>query len=1256
MSGMVAKVLQGEILPPGARVRVIGRTHPFRGGRVECELEAGLSIAELLHQALSGSPELASSRDFIVHIDGHEICEINWRRVRVKPGGTVTFWPRLSGSSPLRTILGLVVAVAALVVAPWAVGLMGLTGLAASVGTALIAGGIILAGTLALNALFPVAPAAVTDQTAAAALNSIQGAQNQANPFGPIPVVLGTHRQSPYYAAKPYTEISGDDQYLRLLFCLGYGPLNISNLQIGETPIASFAGVTIETRQGFAGDPAVTLYPGEVDEQALAIVLTSAGGYQLRTTAADTDQIAIDVTAPQGIYSANKTTGNLDAYTVVVTAQYSVTGAGIWNALGTLTFTRSTGPRRLGLLLAVARGQYDVRVIKTTTDANNTSIRDEVDWTALRSIKNAAPIAFPKPLALVALRIKATDQLSGVINTFNCVCSSLVLAYSGSGSVWNANTASQNPADLFRWVLQGPSNARPVADALINLANLQTWWSYCAANGFKFNQVINSVGSVYDKLCDIAAAGRAVPTFIDGQWGVIWDRPSDSIVQHFTPRNSWGFSGQKPYAQQPHGWRVSFINEQNGFSQDERIVYDDGFSALNATLFEGISFPGVTDPALVWKHGRFQIAQARLRPEKITISAGWENLICTRGDRVAVTHDVLLIGLNAGRVKSVVGQVVSFDDTVTVVGGKTYGMSFRLAAQTSPIIRALDVTAAGDYNSLTLVGDLTGIAAEPGCLFAFGETAQEYAVYRVQAIAHQKDLIASLTLVDDAQAISIADSGTIPAYTPNITIPPDPFTLPPRDLKFQEVIDGQGAVLRAIVRLTWQVPRFGNIVSFEVQQQDVGASGPWVTVDSVPVPRTSSDVPLIAAGSWNFRVRCKFENGQASDWTSLLGLTLAGLASSPGDVTNLHLRTVDGQTVLDWTIIIDQRILSYEVRKGSSWDVALVVGDVISQPPWPTTGDGTYWVRGYILSPFGVRIYSLNSASITITDSIIARNIIVSADEQALGWPGGLDGGVRDSGFIRTDVAAVISQPFASEVIANLALSGVHIAVYVSSRIVDIGQAAECRFWTDFEAVGTLIGADFLNTSDILASLDILGASPTRNIRAFPIWRFATLGSLDVFGPADVFAPTDAFAADITWQDWVAIASGTRVARYFMPGFVVISDDAATNATGTKFSWFVDVPDRTDDYTELAVPSTGLAVTFYPGGFDGAAVVGQVALPFNGGPNGSLVPHVQRAIVNGTNGDEVKITNLTLSGCTVNVVNAGTNVTRTGVNLLVRGF
>lgn len=1258
MTALSRTPLVGEILSPTATVRVIGRTHPLAGGRVVRDVAAGLSIAEIL-ESCAGS---AYAGGFIVHIDGHAILPKHFRKVRVKPGVTVTFMPRLQGGGQIwKTILAVVVAVAAIAVAGPLAGALGFAAgtVAFTVASAVISTSIMLAGTLALNALFPVRPPQLSDSASSRSLNSIQGAQNQANPFGPIPVVLGRHRQSPYFAAKPYTEIVGDDQFLRLLFVIGYGPLSLEDFRIGETPLSSYSDYEIEVRQGFSGDAATTLYPGQVDEQSLSITLigSDAGpaAWYTRTTAAETDEISIDITATEGVYELDAQDGSIKDYRVSVTVEYGPAGSGVWTTLGAVEFGRSTSPARRGIRLTVARGQYDVRVQKSQAENNSDKVRDTVVWTALRSFKNSDPVQFPRPLSRVSLRIRATDQLSGVISTFNCIATSLVKAYSGSGDVWNADTASQWPPDLFRHVLQGPANARPVTDAGIDLENLQEWWVYCVANGLRFNQVVTAVGSVYDKLADIAAAGRAVPTFINGKWGVIWDRPSDPIVQHFTPRNSWGFQLQRAYAQQPHGWRVSFINEDNGFTQDERIVYDDGYDAGNATLFEGLEFPGVTDPDQVWKLGRFHIAQSRLRPEKISLNVGWEHLVCTRGDRVRVTHDVMLVGLAAGRVKAVAGQVVTIDETVTIEAGKTYGVTFRVPEDVRSITRAVNASmTAGDYIALTLVGDLSGIAA--GALFAFGETDRASADYRVQAIAHQKDLVASLTLVDDAPEISTADQGDIPDYNPNVTIPADPFALPPRGLQYLEVIDGYGATARALVRLSWQVPRFGNITSFDVQQMDNDANGLWTPVASVLPPNISADVPLIAAGSWSFRVRCVFNDGTVSAWSSLNGLSLAGLSAMPDDIVNLHQHSVDGQTVLDWDDVTDHRTVYYEVRKGTSWDTGLVVGDVVTQPPWPTTGDGNYHVRAYVLSPFGVRVYSAATASITIAGSIIARNVIVSKDEQGDGWPGGLDGGVIAGSFIRTDATGVIAAPWAQEIVDDLSLQGLHIAIYLSPVIVDIGRAAECRFWTEFEASGVLQGDDFLAQPDVLGSGDILGTSPTRFIQAFPIWRFASSGDSDVFAPTDVFAPIDIFTADVPWGDFVAIASGTRVSRYFRAGLVLITADETTDATGTKFKWFVDVPDRNDDYTNLDVPNTGLDVTFYSGGFDAVPAGAASPVPFNGGPNGATVPHVQRAQVNSTDGDEVKITNLTLAGCTVHVVNAGINVARSGVNLLVRGF
>jgi hypothetical protein len=192
------------------------------------------------------------------------------------------------------------------------------------------------------------------------------------------------------------------------------------------------------------------------------------------------------------------------------------------------------------------------------------------------------------------------------------------------------------------------------------------------------------------------------------QWGVVWDRPDDPIVQHFTPRNSWGLRARGSLCALPHAWRARFINADNGYTDDERTVYDDGYDAGNATLFEAIEFPGVTDPDLIWRHGRFHIAQARLRPEQIVINADWEQLVCTRGDRVRLTHDAMLIGLASGRVKAIAGQVVTLDELVTIEDGKTYAVRFRHPDDAiGSFTRSVDVvaTGTGETRQLTLSGE-----------------------------------------------------------------------------------------------------------------------------------------------------------------------------------------------------------------------------------------------------------------------------------------------------------------------------------------------------------------------------------------------------------------------------------------------------------------------------------------------------------------------------------------------------------------------
>ena len=71
----------------------------------------------------------------------------------------------------------------------------------------------------------------------------VKGDSNQNKAYEPIPYILGKRKIVPAYAANPYYEYRGEDQYYRMLLCVGYGPMDVTDVRIGEVPISSFGEV-----------------------------------------------------------------------------------------------------------------------------------------------------------------------------------------------------------------------------------------------------------------------------------------------------------------------------------------------------------------------------------------------------------------------------------------------------------------------------------------------------------------------------------------------------------------------------------------------------------------------------------------------------------------------------------------------------------------------------------------------------------------------------------------------------------------------------------------------------------------------------------------------------------------------------------------------------------------------------------------------------------------------------------------------------
>jgi len=646
-------------------------------------------------------------------------------------------------------------------------------------------------GTALLGATIAVTDAllqrALTSASLDEPLPQIHGARNTLRPWGSVPVIIGTHRIAPYYAAKPFTSLSGNDQYLTLLFAVGYNPLTIENMKIGDTPLASFAGVTSEVIQ----DGSVpTLYPKTVFEEALSVLL-KYNVPAVRRTQSNVAELSVDIAFPQGLCTfddgGDKTnrTVNIEAYYKKDTdPDESYALMGYFNVTDNNITDNKTSAVRKTVVKDVSAsgnsGAWDIKLIRNTADSTDTSILDKCYWTTYRSVRDTPPVSAVAraKIVMIGLKIKATDQLSGVVDTFNLLAKGKYKKYDGggSGSAYWSVAETRNPAAAYLYALQGTWNPKPVPDSLIDWATLESWYDWCQTTNVHYcDMVIDGSHRLEEVLSQIAIVGRATFTMRDGKYSVVHDTTRSTVVQLFTPRNSWDFIGEKEFKDAPHAIRCQFINENLEYKQDERIVYDDGYNEGNATRFEKVSLLGVTDPDQVWKMGRYLLAVGRLRPEMYSLNVDMEHLVCTRGDLVRVMHDVPLLGIKPARIKALnmsgpdVASVV-IDETCTMELGKSYAVRYRRSD--GLVVYKTITTVEGNQTTLTFTTAVPPAEAPAvGDLLAFGEAGLETRDMIVITIEMQKDLAAKLYLMDYSPAIFTADSGTIPDWDPGITIP-----------------------------------------------------------------------------------------------------------------------------------------------------------------------------------------------------------------------------------------------------------------------------------------------------------------------------------------------------------------------------------------------------------------------------------------------------------------------------------------------------
>lgn len=458
-----------------------------------------------------------------------------------------------------------------------------------------------------------------------------------------------------------------------------------------------------------------------------------------------------------------------------------------------------------------------------------------------------------------------------------------------------------------------------------------------------------------------------------------------------------------------------------------RVVFWGARTA--ATEFEQIPLPGCPGTAQAWRHTRWVMACAKLRPRKFVFTTDWAGIRCTRGDKIAVQHYVALIGLHAGARASAIttnaeGHVthITVDDYWTMEAGKQYGIRVEYRDGYSALLGV--VTAPGDANDVIALEAPApespgGTKIQVGDHICFGLVDQVTRDLVVTETRNSRHLEARITAVDHAPAVHQAEERYIPEFDPGITTPPSDNLFEPDPPVIASVVSDESVMTRVGDRLisniliSLQAPgdNVGDTeapayVQLEWRRFSAANDGTWIRRSDVPIDARQVLLPdVIEAETYDLRLRYRTALSRTSAWTEVWEYYVVGKSTPPPDVTEFRIE--NGKS-MRWAYPrqpIDHagfeiRWLPYSdvVYPDNNWDAAPALhGGLITELeydlPAALAGPVTLLLRAVDAGGH----YSVNSAVIrTSIGDANAQNIIVTQDEHAGGFAGTIIDGAVD--------------------------------------------------------------------------------------------------------------------------------------------------------------------------------------------------------------------------------------------------------------------
>lgn len=402
----------------------------------------------------------------------------------------------------------------------------------------------------------------------------ISGAENRSLQGNPVPFIMGRHLLSPYYCGTPYTQISGDDgedQYMYMLFMLGYSKLKVTDIKIGDQMLSRNDGNVINGMIPMDNNDMV-MYNAEIelDQSGSDLSLYSQTVYeeQVQIELLNTNKDRVFKNEPKRFSGRNPMRVEVELYipsllayddkgdkkdaSVSVSIMYrwsTLDGSTDWKPFakvagsnsysnGTSTITRNKArnmrfvatrsfsyndiPRLDGELYPSAK--VEIKVARESENPTDSKVQSQLYLVALRTwsydydkSKAERTLVPEKPVseelmaqtARLAIKIKSSEDLSGQIKQVNCVLQSYARVW--DGNKWSTDEVpTSNPASICLKALQSNmlGNNRK-SDSEIDLDSLGRLYEHCEDT---YSRDVGEINAINKRGCKLECNGVVTTT------------------------------------------------------------------------------------------------------------------------------------------------------------------------------------------------------------------------------------------------------------------------------------------------------------------------------------------------------------------------------------------------------------------------------------------------------------------------------------------------------------------------------------------------------------------------------------------------------------------------------------------------------------------------------------------------------------------------------------------------------------------------